>query len=148
MLGDDRVAMCGVLCVEVPRHALQVAVDTEALGAGDDVIDGGTGRRRHQARSLRAERGGDLCVTRVDRFGDVCRRPGGDSASDLSRFEERDALSGLGESQGGRDSGDARADNGHVDLEIVGECRIDRRGRVGVPEGGGTRVHLVSSKCV
>jgi hypothetical protein len=111
----DVLALLGV---EISRHAAEVAVDGVFGHQLGDLLDRGAARLRDQARVVDAVFAADVVIPRVDRLGDVRGRVSGLARGDGFFLDDGHAPSALGEQQRRGKTGDAGADDCHVDIDF------------------------------
>jgi len=97
---------------------LEVAVDAQLAHERRDLLDGGTVPSHRQRRARLAELRDEPAKAEIQDLRQVRGGLAGLAAPDAAGFEERHLRAGAGQEQRGRDAGDARADDRHVDLEV------------------------------
>ena len=131
----ETVAIVAALAVEIAGEALETTLRLEAGVELRDLLDRDSARGGNERRPVRAEAFFELAIGRIDRFGEMPRRAGRDSAADAPSLEQGHAFTGELEQQRCRDAGDAPADHrdvhgqiGSVESRVAGRV-LDRPDR-------------------
>ena len=130
-LAVDRAGLLRDGGVRVGRDALPGAVDPLLAHELVDPRDRGEARLRVRRRAVVAVQLADLRVLALLQRRDLRRGQAGRAAADDAALEQRDPRAVALERERGADAGDAAADHGDVDLEIVDERGIGGRRRGG-----------------
>jgi len=120
---------------EVAVQAREIAVDALSRDDGVDALDGLGMALRRQARAFAPVQLLDLEIAVVVH---VRQMPGAHlrhAARDRAVVEHRHRLPRLGEQVGGRHSGDARADDANVDIDVLIEWQRTGQDRGRRPDG-------------